>query len=462
MPLHGRAGTSPDDWHSSVFTSISSAGNTHSQADALLSSSMQAIRMSNSEHNRHRDAVNGHLSQKVENTKELVSQLSTRIRSIKTTIDHSQWSMQNLQHAQKLLEEPVEICRMRKAWRLKRPKKEQVPDAFQEALHEEERTLEREKYNMNDAITDTQKLIRALTSDLDQLEADLKDKQHAMQIDSLCKDKIKAVEHGNAKLDKSYTGGPVPLKEVLPEILGTPRKLDTGGRVNERQRQKGTLISIERALRLEDQAKQRWQATTALVDHSKSITSNAIKRTQMEMGSKIADTEILRQELTKQLKRTEQKIVEANKILGLTTGKLAQLEKPTTGNAERQRIRGTRTPREAIADEVSEALSLQQSGLQEQKISLGRQVSNIHAALEELESTKRQLMEEIANKEKALEIDRACAAAKNTAHGHYSYGHSKVGDGQRIFSDTSSSMKRRIMGSSHGGASVCGASSIFG
>merc|ERR1719247_1594696 len=127
----------------------------------------------------------------------------------------------------------------------------------------------------------------------------MKDKKHAIHIDTLCQDNIRGAEAKNLKLDKMYTAGAPPLKELLPEILSTPRRDHTGGRLQERQRQKGTLVVIESSLRLEEQAKLRWQATTMLLEQCKAGTANALKRTQMEMGTKIADTEILKQELIK-------------------------------------------------------------------------------------------------------------------------------------------------------------------
>jgi hypothetical protein len=205
------------------------------------------------------------------------------------------------------------------------------------------------------------------------------------------------------------------------------------------------LKSIERALKLEERAKQRWQATSTVLEQYKLSTSNAAKKTQYEMGTKIADTEILRQELNKQRKLTEQKIAEATRVLRLTSDKLVYIEKPMSANFERTRIRGTRTPREATADEVSEALSNQFAGLEAQRLQLQRQSASVRNTLSDLETSRNQLNEDINDKDKALAIDRACAAARNTAHGAYSYGIAKVGEGQRIYSDTSSSIKRRVL-----------------
>lgn len=441
---HGRLGSTPDEWHTSVIGNLSKAGRANDQADDALATSMTSVRVMNVECAKQRDAVHSQLGQKVENTKELARQLTTRIRAVKCTIEHSDWSMQKLHQAWQSIEEPLDVCRGRLAARQKRPKREQVYDPFQEALLREEQELKAAKHKYSEAIHEHQRCVRELTEELAHLEADLKDKTHAIHIDTLCRDRKKAVEAGNPKLDKMYTGSTVPLREVLPEILSTPRGSDSGGRFQERERQKGTLVLIERCLRLEEHMKQRWQATTGVLEVTKLSTSNASKKTQLEMGTKIADTEILRNELTKQLKLTQNKISEASRVLNGTSEKLLYIEKPMTANAERQRIRGSRTPREATSDEVSEALRCQLGGLEAQKMTLQRQVDSLLSTLENLEKTRAQLNEDIADKDKALAIDRQCAAARNAAHGCYSYGVAKVGDGQRIFSDTASSMKRRI------------------
>jgi hypothetical protein len=424
---------------------MSTAGKAHSQANESLVSSMTAVRITNSECSKHRNDVHARLQQKVDNTKELCSLLASRIRSVKCTLDHSDWSLKKLYEAMAALQEPLEICRGRINLRQKRPNREQVYDPFQEALLKEDRELMNAKGKYSEAIAELQNIMKQLQDQLAELEADKQDKDHAMHIDSLCKDRKKAYEaNNNVKLDKVFTGGAVALREVLPEILSSPRDCETAGRVQERQRQKGTMILMERGMKLEEQAKQKWQATTALMDQCKASTANAWKKTRLDMGAKIADTEHLRQELTKQCKVTEFKMAETKRMLGLTQQKIDLIGKPITANTERTRIRGTRTPREAMADEVSKALQLQQSGLETQKTILQRQVDGLHDTLQELESAREQLLKDVSDKEKALAIDRSCAAAKNAAHGNYSYGVAKVGDGQRIFADTSSSMKRRV------------------
>jgi len=449
MQRHSRCGIPPDDWHGSVIGNISKAGKVHCQADDSLSSSISAVRTTNNECAKHRDAVNGQLSQKVENTKELAALLATRIKVIRCTLDHSQWSLQKLQDATKALQEPTELCKGRKAMRTKRPKREQVFDPFQEALLNEEQQLQSAKEKCSDAMYDTQTLMQTLKGELAILEADFQDKKYLINIDSLCKDVVKPVELSH----KTYTGGSVQLKEVLPDILSPPRSArgSVRGDHQQRQQQKGTVTSIERCLRLEDQAKKRWQASTMLIEHLKTGSNNALKKTQLEMGSKIADTEILRQELNKQRKVTEQKIAEMHRVHGLTTERLRELDNPMCGNSERRRIQGNVThlahsrARGEQQTKVHDALDFQHMGLQEQKIQLQRQITGVRSSIDELEVTRQQLNQDINDKDKALEIDRSCAAAKNAAHRAYSYGVAKVGDGQRIFSDTASSTTRRIM-----------------
>mmetsp|Transcript_8812 Transcript_8812/g.16105 ORF Transcript_8812/g.16105 Transcript_8812/m.16105 type:complete len:453 (+) Transcript_8812:45-1403(+) len=443
MQRSARIGTSSHDWHSSVASNLTRADDAHRQATGSYATSIQGIQGSNTARNKKRDMLHDQFNQKIENTKELSQQLSTRIRSIKSTIDHSEWSLRKLTDAIQALIHPMELCKTRLGMRLKRPKREQVFDAFQQALLAEEQELQRTKTSLQNAAAETQKLIRDLRNDLASLEADLNDKQSSYHIDTLCTSRKKAVEANNAKLDKLYNRSGVPLSEVLPELFQPSEAQESGGRFQERSRQKGTLSIIERAMKLEEICKQRWQATNGLLAATHQSTYQALKRTQTEMGAKVADTEILRQELNKQRRTTDTKIAEMKKCLGLVVERLRGIEKPLAANAERSRYRATRVPREAGEDEVSEALFAQHLTLEEQKRSLQNHVNRTVASLDELENSRYQLMEDIADKEKALNIDRSCAAAKNTAHGQYSYGVAKVGEGQRIFSDTSSSNSKK-------------------
>jgi len=72
------------------------------------------------------------------------------------------------------------------------------------------------------------------------------------------------------------------------------------------------------------------------------------------------------------------------------------------------------------------------------------QVENIQAGLTDLQGTHQTLVEDIAGKDRALSVDRTCASHRSTGRGYMSYGFSKVGKGQRFFSDTATSMLRQV------------------
>lgn len=440
-----RSGAAPEDWQTSVVDNLGQANDAHRQTVGTIADSVLSIRRTNAECNRQRDNVHGHLSQKIRNTEELRQQLSTRIRSIRQATEHSEWSLSKLQNAHQALASPLDTCRQRLHLRQKRPKREMVFDPFQESLLSEEKELQSARSRLSDAVSDTQKLIRELKQMNGELEADMQDKQHALQIDSLCAHK-KAYDY--TKLDKIYSRKDTGLKPIFPEITATPRGGlgggETEGRVQERARQVATLRTIESALRLEQAAKDRWQVSNETLDACARATNLAFKTTQADMGAKIEHTELLRQELVKQRKATEQKISDANRCLQMTMDKLAFLEKPMSANRERSKIRSQRTPREATSDEVSEALYAQQHALHGKKLQLQGQVNAIRQRIDELEQAHQVLIDDITDKERALDIDRQCASCKNTAHAHLSFGFAKVGQGQRQFSDTASSMLRQV------------------
>jgi len=197
-------------------------------------------------------------------------------------------------------------------------------------------------------------------------------------------------------------------------------------------------------MRTEQAVKERWQQTADLLDKCQAASSSSFKTTQAEMGAKVEHTELLKQELLKQSKLTEQKILETQKTLSMLGEKLNFIEKPMSANVQRAKMRGQRTPREAASDEVTEALHSQQHALQGKKLQMQTQAAALQAVLDELHSTRRSLLEDIADKDRALNIDRACAAAKNDAHSNFAFGFSKVGQGQRHFADTASSKTRQV------------------
>lgn len=435
----------PEEWQNSVVGNLTQANGVHRQAASDMAGGMATIRLTNAEHGRQRDSVYGQFSQKIRNTEELTQQLTTRARACKVAHEHSEWSLQKLKAALQALSAPIELCKNRIAMREKRPKRERTFDSFQEALLREEKELQAAKQKLMEAIADTQRHMKHLAQCREELKADLNDKQHGLSLDTLCVDK-KAIDMlSPATLDRCYNRKGVPMNMVLPELLGTPREgRESEGRAQERQRQKSTFKGIENALKTEQAAKERWQQTADLLDKCQAATTAAFKSTQAEMGARIEHIELLKQELLKQSRLTDQKISETEKTLGLTTDKLNLIEKPISANVQRTKIRGQRMPREAGNDEVTEALHSQQHALQGKKLQLQSQVTALHSSLEELQNARRSLLEDIADKDRALGIDRACAAAKNDAHSNYSFGFSKVGQGQRHFADTASSKMRQM------------------
>lgn len=420
----------------------------HRQAFRDMLDGMTTIRQTNAEHGRQRDSVHGRFAQKLRNTEELAQQLATRIRCNKASAEHSEWSLQRLRAALQALNAPTELCRSRIAMREKRPKRERVSDSFQEALLREEKELQAAKQRITEAVADTHRQLKVLAQHREALTADLNDKQHALAIDSVCVDKKAMEVLSPSKLDKCYNRKGAPIRMVLPELLGSPGydpgSPESDGRQQERQRQSATLRVVDLAAKAEQAVKERWQQTADALERCQAATSAAFKATQAEMGAKVEHTELLKQELLKQSKLTDQKILETQKTLSLLGDKLNFIEKPISANVQRANIRGQRTPREATSDEVTEALHGQQHALQGRKLQLQAQAVALQGALDELHNTRRTLLEDIADKDRALNIDRSCAAAKRDAHANLAFGFSKVGQGQRHFADTASSKMRQV------------------
>jgi len=456
-PHHALA--SPNEWQNSVVSNLSHADGTHQRAVDTLTCNMDTMRRTNAEYNRVRDQTHDQFFQKIENTKELVQQLKTRILSVSKTIEHSDWSHSKLSTASTSLREPIELNRSRLVTREKRPKRELVNDSFQEALVNEHQELQTAKYSLNESILDTQRIISELKGVREDLLADCAHKEHSLELDRQCAERKKAYEVGHTKLDKAYNRHGVPLKAILPEILGHPGLFTDGsstsrgeaivrgateGRNQERMRQHSTLKLIETALRLEHAAKDRWSMTNQLLAKWRQAADFAHKNTQMEMGAKIERTELMRQELIKQRKTIEQKMDHGKKVMTALTEKINFIEQPITATLERGKIRNRRTEREHIPDEVSEALQDQMQSLQHRRAELKEQAASARRAIEELDRARKQLMEDIEDKDRSIGVDRSCAAMKNGAHSDYSYGFAKMGQGQTHMADTAASKKRQV------------------
>lgn len=301
-----------------------------------------------------------------------------------------------------------------------------------------------QKKKMSEAIADTQQQMENLLRARQTLTVDLQEKERSLGIDNMCVHK-KARDLLTPRLDKSYSRQPVQPKVVLPEVSGTPREnAETDGRRKERIRQQETLRDIEMAMQIEQAAKDQWQKTASLLHGAARGVVKSHKHTQTEMGVRIEHTELLKHELLKQSKNLDQKVADTHKKLKLVLERLQMLEKPIAANMQRTGHRGQKMHREAIADEVTEALHDQLNALHGKKMQLQSQAAALHASMDELNSHKQHLLDDIADKDQALAIDRSCASGKKEAHGLHSFGFAKVGQGQSQFSETASSWNRQM------------------
>lgn len=277
----------------STATNISQCHGALGNAGHSIQSSLGSVRHTNAEYGRQRDHLDERFAQKIDNTKVLSQQLSTRLRSVNIAIEHSEWSMKRLKASLQGLLRPRELCKERVEKRRARPQREQIVDSFQEALHQEEAELERTKQTLMHAVNDTRRVISQLQAQRSELEADLGDKRHALSLDSLCVERKMAYDQGNKNLDKSYSRNGNWLKAEVPEMFGD-QSFESAGCAQERLRQEASMNNLANAHANEAETKERWQKTNALLERCNEATNSAHKRTQEEMGRKIQTTEHMR------------------------------------------------------------------------------------------------------------------------------------------------------------------------
>lgn len=415
----------------------------HQEAEGQIADGIVAIRTTNTVYARERDHVYSQFAQKISNTEELKQQLSSRLKSCRSCIEQSDWSLKKLNEGLQALVAPTELNSQRLAVRMKRPARELVFDVFQQALVAEQKELEHGRARLKDAVIGTRRLLEALKQTSVELSTDLKGKMNALDIDTFCVDK--KVMDTRAKLDKLYHRKSVQAtSDVFHSARETHSSFQSEGRAQERNRQVATLRGVQAEQDLERMAKERWQANSEVFQQVANGTGAAFKATQAGMGAKIEHTETLRQELLKQRKVTEAKIFSLQKWLHQAGEKIDFIETPMSANTRRSEIRTHRVHREAAVDEVSEALSAQQNALAGSRSALQRKVAEMHASLNNLKQADAELVDDINSKEQALAIDRQCAGFRNGADSNMSFGFAKIGQGQQYFAGTASSMIRQI------------------
>eukprot|EP01006_Ploeotia_vitrea_P003804 TRINITY_DN113266_c0_g1_i1.p1 TRINITY_DN113266_c0_g1~~TRINITY_DN113266_c0_g1_i1.p1 ORF type:complete len:507 (-),score=56.65 TRINITY_DN113266_c0_g1_i1:223-1743(-) len=298
----------------------------------------------------------------------------------------------------------LKVARMRAAQRAKRPSRERINDKVQTALEQELQQLGHTQEITTQYTADLNAHMFQLAQIVASLNADLQDKNRAVELDAACL---------GVSANKGTTGVPVAVTTGEEEAADDDEDIESApslhpGNEADRQWVAETMSLIESA----STAMKDCEGVIAKIktDVEKRVTGmDAAARASTEaLNTKIKNTAKLQLQLNNKLRQLGEEKKSLDGQIADTKTALEDTKEPLAVVEKRLALRQQRPAKEDILDSVSVALS-------EEKNKLQQRVSSLTTTLEQLEEQKKSLMEladamkqEVHEKSIAFRIDQGC------------------------------------------------------
>jgi hypothetical protein len=376
---------------------MSVAKKTQSLAHNVCDDSVKAHRQCLSENTAQYHSLHQSFQRKAATSKNLCEVLQRRIKSVTISIDKNRHSLAALEQAHRAKDAPLQLCLWRIDHRGKRPQRENIRDPFEIALEEEHSALMNAQADLKVQMERTQKSIADLTDSQKELQHDYDVKSHALQIDEQCMRSTHKPWHKN-------TG--VPRAGALPP---TSSKAFIGNNFNnEDMRQSESMKRDDEAKMKESSAQVLRDDNSNVIEQCQQACDFARSKTEKFMQDRISENQAMRKRLEAEVKDTNTKIDKVKATMAETKSHIKSLIEPRQLNDTRDGWRKQRAYREQILDPVSTQMVEHKMHLIKTNDQLVDRRNQEKVILADLEKRKAQLLEDLADKTKALQIDLDC------------------------------------------------------
>eukprot|EP00811_Abedinium_folium_P033364 NODE_6333_length_1681_cov_8.750322.p1 GENE.NODE_6333_length_1681_cov_8.750322~~NODE_6333_length_1681_cov_8.750322.p1 ORF type:complete len:447 (+),score=147.75 NODE_6333_length_1681_cov_8.750322:156-1496(+) len=402
MSLH-----TPSQWHQSANLNMTAA----------LGSQANAARQNETSRRAHTDTLNDNLTHynelhtslegKCSSSRQLISKLDGRAKSLEASLAATGQSLAALEVAHRAKDAPLELCHWRMEQREKRPLREQVRDVVELALEEERATLLDTQRKLQAAIKKTRSMSNGLEAKHNEVKDDLNQKSQALSIDQLCLN----TQHNTWQSEVNHGGGFTRTAGSRPSAArrsATGVGADMETHQNEARRQ-------QQAHRLDNTAQQREGAGQELRDENNRLiqrcqraADEAAAKTARALQERIAEKQTMKKRLEKEVNNTMNNIDHTKATIMETRKRLSDLDEPMQLCSTRAAWRKQRSINEHIADPVSTRLEEHKQSLLRTEGELKEHHQEERANLLNLEAHLEKLQHDLQDKTNAHNIDLSC------------------------------------------------------
>mmetsp|Transcript_7809 Transcript_7809/g.9046 ORF Transcript_7809/g.9046 Transcript_7809/m.9046 type:complete len:474 (-) Transcript_7809:614-2035(-) len=298
-------------------------------------------------------------------------------------------------------EAELETCRARLDIRSKRPAPELVNDEPHLTLKAEESLLTEAISQLSKGLKDVGDAIDALNKSQEIINADLQDKQKAMELnrksDEQCPEPALKLPDITKPADSPNLGNVPPSKE---EATGSANTLK-----NVQEWQQSTQANVDKSNRLQKSSIQLCEGCDSMARWLNESAEKAHERVAKASIDRLFELKKMHKVLKEHHNLTLEEISQAEHTHAMVTKALTDLDDPLKITKARQSIHDERPGQELTEDDVQITISKEYGVLQEQHNFLAGKAKSLEAQLQDLYNTRDELAKDIENKEICIDLD---------------------------------------------------------
>mmetsp|Transcript_2468 Transcript_2468/g.2733 ORF Transcript_2468/g.2733 Transcript_2468/m.2733 type:complete len:449 (+) Transcript_2468:313-1659(+) len=373
----------PADWYSESRKHILLATGTRTLSDTMRYQSSTEMTKSVQRTEFGENKVDSALKAKITTTKELKELLEGAVHMTEKELFKMEGTKERLEEEFGSSKRHLQQNEERRLHRTSRPSREMVHDYPYKLFEAQGVFLQNSLAKLEDNINKVKDVLTRLNNTKVLLEADLSDKNAALDLDMKC--------IGLAPGENDPPIQSLQFSKLQPFNWSS-----------------NTKSSVLEAQLLQAESAQIRRSIARTVQTVKKGEKQQHDLVQQALDRNIASISRLRDDLHLQLQQVEEEINQAMKTRAELENAIAEKMPPLNLTKQRYLTRTQRPNRELVNDEVEHALKMQYDSLNRIVNELQRKLSQLNATLASLFAHKTELEENIADKERNYDMDKSC------------------------------------------------------
>ena len=380
------------DWKKEVQDEIVAASLTKDESLSIRQQIQQLKESSETQTIQGAEGVQKALESRVKEVTSFKQRLEESIDLVSAELSTLHRSELKLTKVLKRKQRQLELNEERMMIRTDRPAREYTIDDVQGRLQVQNRLLSEAIGKIQNCSENVKLEHKRLEQAKGELQADLKDKSQALEVDLTCL----GIHAGNSQSTR-FELNPKKSAGITQNVLTHPHKW-----------QQSTNTSLEKALKKQEGAAALREAIDKLLSAESETLEKVNEEVRMSLRKKLEDNANVKEDLSSKLVELETEINDAEGQKKSLKSALEDKKGPLEIGLRRHKLRQIRPDRELIHDEVEKALITEVMGIEAATASMDAKLSTVEKELVRLKQHAHAISENIRDKETAAKVDEKC------------------------------------------------------